>query len=51
MKSFITPKDLFKIEAKTDILLFIDLEQSKNNNWTNDLVDKVNAQCPSFKEK
>jgi hypothetical protein len=39
------------VEAKSDILLLIDLEQVKMKNWTNNLVEEVNFSYPSFKEK
>ncbi|XP_025425611.1 uncharacterized protein LOC112694380 [Sipha flava] len=51
LKAYITPKEILELEAKSDILLFIDLEQSKKNDWTDDLVNKVNAEYPSLKEK
>uniref|UniRef100_A0A2S2QR77 O-acetyl-ADP-ribose deacetylase n=1 Tax=Sipha flava TaxID=143950 RepID=A0A2S2QR77_9HEMI len=51
LKAFITPKELLDTKAISDILLFIDIEQFKKNNWTNDLVDKVNVKYPSFKER
>jgi hypothetical protein len=51
LKAYITPKEVLELEAKSDILLFIDLEQSKKNIWTDDLVNKVNAEYPSLKEK
>jgi hypothetical protein len=51
LKVYITPKEISKLEAKSDILLFIDLEKSKKNDWTDDLVNKVNAEYPSLKEK
>jgi hypothetical protein len=51
LKAYITPKKILELEANSDILLFIDLEKSKKNNWTDDLMDKVNAKYPSFKEK
>jgi hypothetical protein len=39
------------VEAKSDILLLIDLEQVKMKNWTNNLVEEVNSSYSSFKEK
>lgn len=38
------------MEAPTNIILFIDKEELKNNNWTDDLIDKVNSRI-QFKEK
>jgi hypothetical protein len=51
LKAYITPKEILELEVKSDILLFIDLEQSKKNDCSDDLVNKVNAEYPSLKEK
>eukprot|EP00102_Acyrthosiphon_pisum_P016859 XP_008187976.1 PREDICTED: uncharacterized protein LOC100166845 isoform X2 [Acyrthosiphon pisum] len=46
---YITPKNLWEMEIDTIIILFIDLEKTCNNNWTDHIVDKVDAKYP-FKE-
>ncbi|XP_029344301.1 uncharacterized protein LOC100166845 isoform X5 [Acyrthosiphon pisum] len=46
---YITPKNLWEMETETIIILFIDLEKTCNNNWTDHIVDKVDAKYP-FKE-
>jgi hypothetical protein len=52
MKVYITPKKLLEINNKlSDLLLLIDIEQIKSNHLKNDLVDAVNLEYPSFKEK
>lgn len=38
------------MEVPSVIILFIDIEKLTNNNWTDDLIDKVNSRYP-FKEK
>lgn len=38
------------MEAETIIILFIDLKQICNKNWTDHIVDKIEAKYP-FKEK
>ncbi|XP_025424426.1 uncharacterized protein LOC112693534 [Sipha flava] len=52
MKVYITPKKLLEINNKlSDLLLLIDIEQIKSNHLKNDIVDAVNLEYPSFKEK
>jgi len=38
------------METETIIILFIDLEKTCNENWTDHIVDKIDAKYP-FKEK
>ncbi|KAL4122999.1 hypothetical protein QTP88_015232 [Uroleucon formosanum] len=47
---YITPKHLWEMEAETIIILFIDFKQIRNKNWTDHVVDKIEAKYP-FKEK
>jgi len=50
LKVFITPTNLWDMKAKTTFILFIDVERVCKKNWTNDIVDKMDAKYP-FKEK
>ncbi|CAI6373290.1 unnamed protein product [Macrosiphum euphorbiae] len=43
---YITPKHLWEMETETIIILFIDLEKTCNENWTDHIVDKVDAKYP-----
>ncbi|XP_060862340.1 uncharacterized protein LOC132939272 isoform X2 [Metopolophium dirhodum] len=46
---YITPKHLWEMETETIIILFIDIEKTCNKNWTDHIMDKVDAKYP-FKE-
>lgn len=47
---YMTPKNLWEMENQTNIIIFVDLKQIRQKNWTNNCLDKVNARYP-FKEK
>ncbi|XP_001946380.2 uncharacterized protein LOC100162846 isoform X2 [Acyrthosiphon pisum] len=49
LKVYITPNNLWEMEAETIIILFIDLEEVCDKNWTNYIIDKVDAKYP-FKQ-
>lgn len=50
MKVYITPSNLWEMEAQTHIVLLVDLKQVYTNNFKNDIIDKVNSRYP-FIEK
>lgn len=50
LKVYITPKNLWEMDIQTHIIIFIDLEKLKLNNWSDKIVDKVNDRYP-FKQK
>lgn len=50
LKVYITPKNLWEMQAQTHIIIFIDLDKVKLNSWSDETVDKVNDKYP-FKEK
>jgi len=50
LKVYITPNNLWEMEAETIIILFIDLQKVCDKNWTNNIVDEVDAKNP-FKQK
>uniref|UniRef100_A0A2H8U190 O-acetyl-ADP-ribose deacetylase C6orf130 n=1 Tax=Melanaphis sacchari TaxID=742174 RepID=A0A2H8U190_9HEMI len=49
LKVYITPNNLWDMESKTTIVLFIDLEKVCKNNWEDYVVNKVDTKYP-FKE-
>ncbi|XP_060866248.1 uncharacterized protein LOC132941983 [Metopolophium dirhodum] len=49
LKVYITPNNLWEMEAETIIILYIDLEEVCDKNWTNNIIDKVDAKYP-FKQ-
>lgn len=47
---YMTPKNIWEMEAQTDIIIFIDLEKVHKNDWTDNVINKVDNRYP-FKEK
>lgn len=50
LKVFFAPNNLWEMQPETDMIIFIDIDTIQKNNWTIDVVDKVNAKYP-FKER
>ncbi|XP_022180610.1 uncharacterized protein LOC111040854 isoform X2 [Myzus persicae] len=46
LKVYITPKHLWQMQQETIIILFIDLEQIYKKNWTDPIIDAVDAKYP-----
>lgn len=50
MKVFVTPINLWEMQAHTDLVVFIDLKKAHEENWTDDVIDNLDTKYPIKKE-